>query len=86
MLKAAATDGHRLARVTVARPAGAEGMPDVIIPRKCVAELRQAARRSRWNGRAFRCPSTKIRFDLGTAVLTSKLIDGTFPDYTAGDS
>ena len=41
MLKAAATDGHRLARVTVPRPEGAEGMPGVIIPRKCVAELRK---------------------------------------------
>jgi DNA polymerase-3 subunit beta len=41
LLKAAATDGHRLARVTVPRPAGSEGMPDVIIPRKCVGELRK---------------------------------------------
>ena len=41
MLKAAATDGHRLARVTVPRPEGAQGMPGVIIPRKCVAELRK---------------------------------------------
>jgi len=41
VLKAAATDGHRLARVTVPRPDGAEGMPDVIIPRKCVGELRK---------------------------------------------
>jgi len=41
VLKAAATDGHRLARVTVPRPEGAAGMPDVIIPRKCVAELRK---------------------------------------------
>src|SRR4028119_1115014 len=41
VLKAAATDGHRLARVTVPRPAGAEGMPDIIIPRKCVGELRK---------------------------------------------
>ena len=40
-LKAAATDGHRLARYTLARPEGAEGMPDVIVPRKCVAELRK---------------------------------------------
>src|SRR6202007_1747563 len=40
-LKAAATDGHRLARFTLARPDGAEGMPDVIVPRKCVAELRK---------------------------------------------
>src|SRR3546814_19908116 len=36
VLKAAATDGHRLARYTVTRPEGATGMPDVIVPRKCV--------------------------------------------------
>ena len=41
VLKAAATDGHRLARVTMPRPDGAEKMPDVIVPRKCVAELRK---------------------------------------------
>ena len=41
MLKAAATDGHRLARVTVAKPDGADGMPDIIIPKKCVTELRK---------------------------------------------
>ena len=40
-LKAAATDGHRLARVTVDKPEGADGMPDVIIPKKCVGELRK---------------------------------------------
>ncbi|MDB5663253.1 MAG: polymerase subunit beta, partial [Sphingomonas bacterium] len=40
LLKAAATDVHRLARVTVPRPEGAAGMPDVIVPRKCVGELR----------------------------------------------
>src|ERR1700741_4654425 len=40
-LKAAATDGHRLARVTVSRPDGADGMPDVIVPKKCVGELRK---------------------------------------------
>ncbi|HVE01310.1 MAG TPA: DNA polymerase III subunit beta, partial [Sphingomicrobium sp.] len=38
-LRAAATDGHRLARITVPKPDGADGMPDVIIPRKAVAEL-----------------------------------------------
>ena len=53
VLKAAATDGHRLARVTVPRPEGAEGMPDVIIPRKCVGELRKIARRGRRLGRSI---------------------------------
>jgi DNA polymerase-3 subunit beta len=81
VLKAAATDGHRLARVTVQRPDGAEGMPDVIVPRKCVAELRKLL--DEIDGSVgVSLSTTKIRFDLGQALLTSKLIDGTFPDYS----
>jgi DNA polymerase III subunit beta len=81
VLKAAATDGHRLARVTVARPEGADGMPDIIIPRKCVAELRKLLDEVDGNVEVS-LSATKIRFGLGSAVLTSKLIDGTFPDYS----
>lgn len=81
VLKAAATDGHRLARVTVPRPAGAEGMPDVIIPRKCVAELRKLL--DEVDGTVqISLSESKVRFGLGSAILTSKLIDGTFPDYS----
>ncbi|MBB4152695.1 DNA polymerase-3 subunit beta [Sphingomonas jinjuensis] len=80
-LKAAATDGHRLARVTTPRPDGAEGMPDVIVPRKCVAELRKLLDEVDGSVGVSLSP-TKIRFDLGQAILTSKLIDGTFPDYS----
>ncbi|MGD9812684.1 MAG: DNA polymerase III subunit beta [Sphingobium sp.] len=81
VLKAAATDGHRLARVTVARPDGAQGMPGVIIPRKCVTELRKLL--DEIDGSVqISLSDSKIRFGLGNAVLTSKLIDGTFPDYT----
>src|SRR6187399_1766483 len=80
VLKAAATDGHRLARVTVPRPSGAEGMPDVIIPRKCVAELRKLLEEVEGTVQ-ISLSETKVRFGLGSAVLTSKLIDGTFPDY-----
>ncbi|MEA3009243.1 MAG: polymerase subunit beta [Sphingomonadales bacterium] len=81
VLKAAATDGHRLARVTVPRPAGAEGMPDVIIPRKCVAELRKLLDELEGTVQ-ISLSETKVRFGLGSAILTSKLIDGTFPDYS----
>jgi DNA polymerase-3 subunit beta len=81
VLKAAATDGHRLARVTVDQPQGAEGMPDVIVPRKCIAELRKLL--DEVDGSVgVSLSGTKIRFDLGQAILTSKLIDGTFPDYS----
>ncbi|MFP5329533.1 MAG: DNA polymerase III subunit beta [Alphaproteobacteria bacterium] len=79
-LKAAATDGHRLARVVLPKPDGADGMPDVIIPRKCVTELRKLL--DELEGTVeISLSATKIRFGLGSAVLTSKLIDGTFPDY-----
>ncbi|WP_066548259.1 MULTISPECIES: DNA polymerase III subunit beta [unclassified Sphingomonas] len=80
VLKAAATDGHRLARVTVPRPDGADAMPDVIVPRKCVNELRKLL--DEVDGSVgVSLSGSKIRFDLGQAILTSKLIDGTFPDY-----
>ena len=79
-LRAAATDGHRLARITVARPDGAEGMPDVIVPRKAVAELYRLLEELEGTVEISLSP-TKIRFGLGSAILTSKLIDGTFPDY-----
>ncbi|RVT41698.1 DNA polymerase III subunit beta [Sphingobium algorifonticola] len=81
VLKAAATDGHRLARVTVARPDGAEGMPDIIVPRKCIGELRKLL--DEVDGSvAVSLSAGKIRFGIGNAILTSKLIDGTFPDYS----
>jgi DNA polymerase-3 subunit beta len=79
-LRAAATDGHRLARVTVPRPEGAEGMPDVIVPRKCVQELYRLLEELEGTVE-ISLSATKVRFGLGSAVLTSKLIDGTFPDY-----
>jgi len=79
-LRAAATDGHRLARVTIGRPDGAEGMPDVIVPRKAVQELYRLLEELEGTVEISLSP-TKIRFGLGSAILTSKLIDGTFPDY-----
>jgi DNA polymerase-3 subunit beta len=79
-LRAAATDGHRLARVTLPRPDGAEEMPDVIVPRKAVNELYRLLEELEGTVEISLSP-TKVRFGLGSAVLTSKLIDGTFPDY-----
>ena len=82
LLRAAATDGHRLARYTLPRPGGAEQMPDVIIPRKCVSELYKLLQEAGDGRVEIDLSPSKIRFTLGSAVLTSKLIDGTFPDYT----
>ncbi len=80
VLRAVATDGHRLASVEVPLPPGAEAMPGVIVPRKTVAELRKLIDETT-DDVAVSLSETKIRFAFGSAVLTSKLIDGTFPDY-----
>jgi len=80
LLRAVATDGHRLARVDTAAPAGAAGMPGVIVPRKAVAEIQKLLE----DGEAqvtVELSATKIRIAAADVVLTSKLIDGTFPDY-----
>ncbi len=85
VLKAAATDGHRLARFTLPRPEGAEGMPDVIVPRKAVAELRKLLEEAMDGNVQIDLSASKVRFTLGGeggVVLTSKRIDGTFPDYS----
>lgn len=85
LLKAAATDGHRLARFTIPRPEGAAGMPDVIVPRKAVGELRKLLEEALDGNVLIDLSASKIRFTLGGeggVVLTSKLIDGTFPDYS----
>src|SRR3954468_6825257 len=80
VLRAVATDGHCLARVEEPLPEGAAGMPGVIIPRKTVNELRKLAEETQ-DEIAVKLSDTKIRFDIGGVQLTSKLIDGTFPEY-----
>jgi len=80
VLRAVATDGHRLARMDVAVPDGADGMPGVIVPRKTVTELRKLIDEVD-DEVSIALSDTKIRFAVGGVVLTSKLIDGTFPDY-----
>ena len=85
-LRAVATDGHRLAQAELALPAGAEGMPGIILPRKTVNELVRLIESSEANIAVGVSPA-KARFEigvgkeLGRVTLTTKLIDGTFPDY-----
>ncbi len=80
VLRAVATDGHRLARIEIALPDGAQGMPGIIIPRKTVAELAKLIDEVGGDVEVALSDS-KIRFAFDGGVLTSKLIDGTFPDY-----
>ena len=79
-LRAVATDGHRLAQAEIALPDGADGMAGVIVPRKCVGEVQKLI--DDLDGDVdISVSQAKIRFAFGDLVVTSKLIDGTFPDY-----
>ena len=80
-LRGVATDGHRLARIDVALPDGAAEMAGVIVPRKTVGELRKLLDDDDMQI-AVSVSETKIRFATPNITLTSKVIDGTFPDYS----
>jgi DNA polymerase-3 subunit beta len=81
VLRCVATDGHRLARIDAALPEGAEELPGVIVPRKTVNELRKLLEDDEMQI-AVSVSETKIRFATPEITLTSKVIDGSFPDYT----
>ena len=81
VLRCVATDGHRLARIDAALPDGADDMAGVIVPRKTVGELRKLLDDDELQV-AVSVSETKVRFATPNITLTSKVIDGTFPDYT----
>lgn len=81
VLRCVATDGHRLARIDAELPQGAANMPGVIVPRKTVGELRKLLEDDE-AVIAVSVSETKVRFATPEITLTSKVIDGTFPDYT----
>lgn len=81
LFRAVATDGHRLARADVAAPEGAVGMPGIIVPRKTVGEIQRLVEDPKTE-LTVELSDAKIRLSFGAVVLTSKLIDGTFPDYS----
>ncbi|HZN56686.1 MAG TPA: DNA polymerase III subunit beta, partial [Planctomycetota bacterium] len=75
-LRAVATDGHRLAQAELSAPKGAAGMPGIILPRKTVHELHRLIEESAETVNVAVSPA-KVRFEIGSVTLTSKLIDGT---------
>jgi len=80
MLRAVATDGHRLAQAELPCPKGATDMPGIILPRKSVHELHRLIEASD-DTVSVGVSASKARFEIGTITMTTKLIDGTFPDY-----
>jgi len=81
LLRAVATDGHRMARAETEAPAGVGGMPGIIVPRKTVGEVQKLLDGAAEDEVLVEVSDTKIRFTLNGVVLLSKLIEGTFPDY-----
>jgi DNA polymerase III subunit beta len=79
-LRAVATDGHRLALAEMTAPEGAAGSPGVIIPRKTIQEIRRLLDDAGESVEMQVSPQ-KVKFEFGLAALTSKVIDGSFPDY-----
>jgi DNA polymerase-3 subunit beta len=80
-LRAVATDGHRLALAEMPAPEGSAGTPGVIVPRKTVGEARRLLEDAGEQVDLQLSPQ-KVRFEFGGAALTSKVIDGNFPDYS----
>ena len=79
-LRAVATDGHRLAQIDAEIPDGMESFAGVIVPKKTVSELRMVLESENAEISVSVSPN-KIRFSNETVTLTSKVVDGTFPDY-----
>lgn len=75
-----ATDGKTLAMIDRAAPEGSDGLASSIIPRKAIAAVMAAT------GKApaplsVNITAKKVKFDLEGMTITSKLIDGKFPDW-----
>ena len=80
-LRAVATDGHRLAQYDIPLPQGAEEITGIIIPKKTIFELRKVLDDA--NGDvSVSLNENKIKFTFNDLKIISKVIDGTFPDYT----
>ena len=80
LMRAVATDGHRLASFEVPMPKGAADMPGIILPRKTITELRKLIDEIDASIE-ISVSENKIQLTFNQVILISKLIDGTFPDY-----
>ncbi len=79
-LRAVATDGHRLAMAELNREFDAKKDGQVILPRKTVLELQRLLDNSEALVK-LSLTANQIQVDLEDLRLTSKLIEGRFPDY-----
>src|SRR5690606_1342833 len=81
-IRAVATDGHRLARLSFAMPQGIPDFPGVILSRKTVNEVIKILGEAE-EEIEISLSETQVSFKFNHVYLTSRLIDGSFPDYEA---
>ncbi len=79
-LRAVATDGHRLALKDVTVDLNLTEPTQLILPRKGVMELSKIIQNTD-DEMLVQLTENHVRFSVGSVTLTSKLIDGKFPDY-----
>lgn len=79
-LCAAAADGFRLIRARCAQPDAADGMPQVIVPSKAVAQMRKLLAKPSGEV-AVAVNEHAIQLTIGRVQIVAKAVDGTFPDY-----
>lgn len=79
-IRAVATDGHRMALGDLEWETGVEGTKQIIVPRKGVVELSRMLAETDGDVELQVGPS-HLRVQTANRMLTSKLIDGKFPDY-----
>jgi DNA polymerase-3 subunit beta len=79
-LVATTCNGHQLAHRSIPGLVPT-GIPGVIVPRKTVLTLLKYLGKKPDGSVKVTVTTRKIRFSHGETVFTSKLIDGTFPDY-----
>ena len=81
IVRAVATDGHRLALCEVSKSGeGAGGKIEAIVPRKTILELTRLLPDSEEAVRVQMAPN-QVKFTFGAIELVSKLVEGKFPDY-----
>src|SRR6201996_7690919 len=80
LLRAVATDGHRLAVSEASLEGKAKNTQQVIVPRKGVLELQRVLTPE--GNASVAIGTNHIRAQIGDVRFTSKLIDGRFPEYS----
>jgi len=79
-LRAITTDGLRLAQAQIELPPEASTMPQVIISRKTIHEIRKLIDEIAEEV-TISLSENQVRFVVGSSILISRLIEGKFPDY-----